>query len=110
VVTDGELRLERLADGWALAGAGVKRFSLVNEYLSYLSDRNYSPQTVRAYGFALLAFCRWLTSEGIDLGAVDTDVLLRYPPRAARPRFVADQGPMLCEWMVGEPTDMRRRR
>jgi integrase/recombinase XerD len=72
VVTDEELRLDRMADGWALAGAGVDRFALVNEYLSYLSDRNYSPQTVRVYGFSLLAFCRWLTSEGVELDAVDT--------------------------------------
>jgi integrase/recombinase XerD len=76
VVTDGEL--DRIAGGWALAGAEVDQFALVNEYLSYLSDRNYSPQTVRVYGFSLLAFCRWLTSEEISLGAVNTDVLLRY--------------------------------
>ena len=81
VVTDEELRLDRIAGGWALAGAEVDRFALVNEYLSYLSDRNYSPQTVRAYGFSLLAFCRWLTGEDIELDAVDTDVLLRYPRR-----------------------------
>jgi integrase len=61
-----------------LAGAEVDRFALVNEYLSYLSDRNYSPQTVRVYGFSLLAFCRWVTSEEISLDAVSTDVLLRY--------------------------------
>lgn len=77
-MTDEELRLDRIAGGWALAGAGVQRFVLVNEYLSYLSDRNYSPQTVRVYGFSLLAFCRWLTSEGVELDVVDTDVLLRY--------------------------------
>jgi hypothetical protein len=46
--------------------------------LSDLSDQNYSPQTVRVYGFSSLAFCRWLTSEEIDLDAVNTDVLLRY--------------------------------
>lgn len=78
VVTDGELRLDRIAGGWALAGAEVDRFALVNECLSYLSDRNYSPQTVRVYGFSLLAFCRWLTSENVDLDEVNTDVLLRY--------------------------------
>jgi hypothetical protein len=72
VVTDGELRLDRIAGGWALAGAEVDRFALVNEYLSYLSDRNYSAQTVRVYGFSLLAFCRWLTSEEVDLEIVNT--------------------------------------
>jgi len=73
-----DLRLERTADGFALAGAGAERFALVNDYLAYLVDRNYSPRTVRVYGFGLLAFCRWLSSEDIDLDAVTTDVLLRF--------------------------------
>jgi hypothetical protein len=77
VVSDEEVRLESIADCWALTGAGVNRFALVNEYLS-LADRNYSPQTVRVYGFSLLAFCRWLASEEIDLELVSTDALLRY--------------------------------
>jgi hypothetical protein len=34
VVTDEELRLDRIAGGWALASGGVDRFALVNEYLS----------------------------------------------------------------------------
>lgn len=51
---------------------------LVNDYLGYLADRNYSPQTVRAYAFSLLPFCRWLTDEAIALDAVTTDVLLRF--------------------------------
>ena len=57
---------------------GVSQFALVNDYLSYLSDRNYSPQTVRVYGFSLLAFCRWLMIENIALDTVSTDVLLQY--------------------------------
>jgi integrase/recombinase XerD len=77
-MVDSELRLERIAGGWALAGVGAERFVMVNEYLSYLADRNYSPQTVRVYGFSLLAFCRWLAGEEIALDAVTADVLLRY--------------------------------
>jgi site-specific recombinase XerD len=42
---------------------------LVDEYLAYLGDRNYSPKTVGAYGFDLLAFCRWLVDEDIELAA-----------------------------------------
>lgn len=72
------LRLERRGELWALAGAGAGRFGLVNEYLSYLADRNYSPRTVRAYGFDLLAFCRWLDVEDIALDAVTTEVLLEF--------------------------------
>ena len=33
---------------------------------------------MRAYGFDLLAFCRWLAAEGLGLGEVSTDVLLRF--------------------------------
>ena len=64
--------------GWVLAGADVDRFVLVNEYLGYLVDRNYSPRTVRTYAIGLLAFCRWLASEGVELASVTTDVLLRF--------------------------------
>ncbi len=78
MITDVDLRLDKLSDGWQLTGAEADRFRLVNDYLSYLSDRNYSSQTVRVYGFSLLAFCRWMTTEDIDLEAVTTDVLLRY--------------------------------
>ncbi len=31
---------------------------LINDYLGYLADRGYSPQTVRAYACGLLAFAR----------------------------------------------------
>src|SRR5438477_3381369 len=73
------LRLERDADGnWRLAGPGAGEFALVNDYLGYLADRNYSPRTARAYGFDLLAFCRWLIGERLGLEAVTTLVLLRF--------------------------------
>lgn len=61
-----------------LTGPGSAGFGLVNEYLAYLGDRNYSPKTVRACGFDLLAFPRWLASENLELAAVTTDVLLRF--------------------------------
>lgn len=74
-----DLRVARQGTAWRLLGdAAPDAVALVNDYLAYLDDRNYSPQTVRAYGFALLAFCRWLASEGIALEAVTTDVLLRF--------------------------------
>ncbi len=64
---------------WRLVGdAPDDTVALINDYLEYLGDRNYSPQTVRAYAFALLAFCRWLSSEGISVEAITTDVLLRF--------------------------------
>ena len=58
-MTDIEvLRLESRGVGWVLAGESAARFGLVEEYLSHLLDRNYSPATVRSYGYDLLSFCR----------------------------------------------------
>lgn len=51
VVQGSDLRLEERDGGWALSGPAAAGFPLVNEYLSYLVDRNYSSKTVRAYGY-----------------------------------------------------------
>jgi diketogulonate reductase-like aldo/keto reductase len=56
--SEADLRLAERDGGWALAGPAAARFGLVDEYLAYLADRNYSPKTVCAYGYDLLAFCR----------------------------------------------------
>jgi hypothetical protein len=77
---DYSLRLEQRGGDWLLAGLDADRFGLVNEYLGYLADRNYSPRTVRSYGFDLLAFCRWLAAERIEMAGVSTDVMLRFLP------------------------------
>lgn len=86
------LRLEVGTEvAWVLAGPAAGRYSLVNEYLGYLADRNYSPRTLRAYGYDLLAFCRWLEGEDIELGSVSTETVLdfmrhcRQTPIAGRP-------------------------
>ncbi|MGB9305402.1 MAG: site-specific integrase, partial [Mycobacterium sp.] len=50
---------------------------VVNDYLGYLADRGYSPRTVRAYAFDLLAFARWLVAEELALDGVTAEVLLR---------------------------------
>ena len=50
----------------------------MNDYLSYLTDRSFSPRTVRSYAYDLLHFCRWLSSEDIGLDAVVTDTLIRF--------------------------------
>jgi integrase/recombinase XerC len=75
---DGGLRVEERGGGWVLAGPAAAGFALVNEYLGYLVDRRYSPRTVRAYAFDLLAFCRWLAGEDLPLAGVSTEVLLRF--------------------------------
>jgi site-specific recombinase XerD len=73
---------------WFLRGSAVCRFALVNEFLGYLADRNFSPRTCRAYAFDLLAFARWLDAASVALSDVDTDVLLRFLTacREATPR------------------------
>src|ERR1700756_2223824 len=77
-MTEGEpgLRAELHGGRWQLAGAADG--DLINGYLSYLADRGFSPRTVRAYAFDLLAFARWLDGECITLGEVTTDVMLRF--------------------------------
>ena len=76
IARDPALRLVQGERGWRVEGSAVD--GLVNEYLGYLGDRNYSPMTVRAYGFDLLAFSRWLVQESLALDEVTTDVLLRF--------------------------------
>jgi site-specific recombinase XerD len=90
---DGPLRLEQRGEQWFLAGPDAARFTLVNDYLSHLADRNYSPRTVRGYGFDLLAFCRWLAAGDVGLGEVTTDVLLRYLAACRQARVPGRPGP-----------------
>jgi len=90
---EGDLRLEEHDGGWRLAGPAASRFGLANDYLAYLGDRNYSPRTVRAYGFDLLAFCRWLQGQGQALEAVTTDVLLAWLAACRAARLAGRPGP-----------------
>src|SRR5689334_18576493 len=63
---------------WQLCGTAAEEFGLVNEFLGYLADRNFSPRTCRAYAYDLLAFARWLAEEDLALLDVNVDVLLRF--------------------------------
>jgi site-specific recombinase XerD len=63
---------------WQLCGTAAEKFGLVNEFLGYLADRNFSPRTCRAYAYDLLAFARWLSGEQLGLAEVNVDVLLRF--------------------------------
>lgn len=72
------LRVDESAGEWRLAGSAIEPFALINEFLGYLADRNYSPRTIRAYAFDLLHFARWLAAERLALEAVTTDALLRF--------------------------------
>jgi hypothetical protein len=72
------LRAEQRDGRWWLAGPGAGELEVVNDFLGYLSDRGYSPRTVRSYAYDLLAFGRWLAGERLGLAEVRTDVLLRF--------------------------------
>jgi site-specific recombinase XerD len=78
MIRTGPLRVEHRGSNWELVGAGAAFFGLINQFLGYLADRAYSPQTVRAYAFDLLAFARWLLEQRIALEEITTDVLLRF--------------------------------
>jgi phenolic acid decarboxylase len=54
-----------------LSGTDAACFGLVNEYLAHLADRNCSPREV----LDLLAFCRWLRDEDVELARVTTAVM-----------------------------------
>jgi integrase/recombinase XerD len=88
-----DLHLEEHDGGWRLAGPAASHFGLANDYLAYLSDRHYSPRTVRAYGFDLLALCRWLHSQGQTLEAVTTDMLLAWLAACRQARLPGRPGP-----------------
>lgn len=92
-MTEG-LRVAGEDGQWRLVGDRAdEAVALVDDYLGYLADRNYSPQTVRAYAFALLAFCRWLRGEGIELGGITTDVLLRFLAACRQATVLGRPGP-----------------
>jgi site-specific recombinase XerD len=86
------LRAERRDGRWWLVGPGAGVVGEVNDYLGYLTDRGYSPGTVRSYAYDLLAFCRWLAEEGLGLGEVRTDVLLRFLAFCRSARLASQPG------------------
>jgi len=102
---DIDLRVVLENDQWQLFSEGAADVvTLVNDYLGYLTDRNYSPQTVRTYAFALLAFCRWLCSEDIELDAVTTEVLLAYLRACRQAKVAGRPGPNVLR-MDGQRAD-----
>lgn len=76
-MASNHLRVEQTDGVWQVTGAGSV-VEDINGYLAYLADRNYSPHSVRAYAFDLLAFARWLEDQRLTIDAVTTEVLLRF--------------------------------
>jgi site-specific recombinase XerD len=104
VSSEHDLRLEERDGAWALVGAAASQFGLVDEYLAYLADRNYSPKTVRAYGYDLLGFCRWLRVEDEPLAEVTTEVLLRFLRACREAKVPGRPGPNVVR-LSGRPAD-----
>ena len=73
-----QLTVGQNAGVWSLRGPRAADFAVVNEFLAYLADRNFSPRTGRAYAYDLLAFARWLVEADVVLSDVDVDVMLRF--------------------------------
>jgi integrase/recombinase XerD len=105
---DIDLRVVLEDNQWQLVAERTSDVvTLVNDYLGYLADRNYSPQTVRTYAFSLLAFCRWLSGEDIALEAVTTEVLLDYLRACRQARVGGRPGPNVVR-MDGRRADAYR--
>lgn len=58
------VRLELVDQGWRLSCLEEGLIAEANAFLGYLEDRNYSPRTIRTYGYGLVAFCRWMSTAG----------------------------------------------
>ena len=67
------------------------------QYLGYLQDRNYSPRTIRTYGYGLLAFCRWMEGTGVRLEKVDTDTVLAFLSSCRHERVTGRAGPNVLD-------------
>src|SRR6266508_27018 len=98
------LRLEERGEVWVLVGEAAARFGVVDEYLSHLLDRDYWPATVLDYGYDLLAFCRWLTEQDLELGAVATNVPLDYLKACREASVPGRPGPNVVT-MTGQRVD-----
>ena len=110
-MADNGIRLEAFGvGGWRLTGEATV-VADANAYLGYLQDRNYSPRTVRAYGYGLVAFCRWLQVVGLTPAGVVTDDVLGFLS-ACRQEQVPGRpwGRTWSTWPGSAPTGSRRRR
>jgi hypothetical protein len=82
---------------WRVTGPDPERVSAVNAYLGYLADRNYSPCTVRTYGYGLLAFVRWLASAELTIDAVATSDVLDFLAACGQETVKGRPGPNVLD-------------
>ena len=89
--------LERSSGSWRVSGGDPPLVRLPNEYLGYLEDRNYSPRTIRTYGYGLVAFCRWLAETNRGLEALVTDDVLAFLSACRAERVRGRPGPNVVD-------------
>lgn len=103
-MADNGIRLEAFGvGGWRLTGEATV-VADANAYLGYLQDRNYSPRTVRAYGYGLVAFCRWLQVVGLTPAGVVTDDVLGFLSACRLEQVPGRPGPNVVD-LAGQRTD-----
>src|SRR5450631_4318056 len=88
------VRLERDGDDWQLV--------CVDERL--VADGNYSPRTIRAYGYGLVAFTRWLHTSGLTADEVSPEDVLGFLTACRQERVKGRPGPNVID-LNGNRTD-----
>jgi site-specific recombinase XerD len=98
------VRLELVDQGWRLSCLEEGLIAEANAFLGYLEDRNYSPRTIRTYGYGLVAFCRWMSTAGLRVAAVTTDDVLTFLSACRQELVPGRPGPNVVD-LAGNRTD-----
>jgi site-specific recombinase XerD len=102
-------RVIATSDGHRIEGDG-EDVELVNQFLSHLRSRAFSPATVRAYAYDLLNFLRFLTERCARLTDVVATDLFDYLDWQQRPREgIGRRVVRLSEHRAAAPATMNRR-
>lgn len=98
------IMLESSCGSWRVVGGESALVALPNEYLGYLEDRNYSPRTIRTYGYGLVAFCRWMSETGRGFDELGTDDVLAFLSACRAETVRGRRGPNVVD-LAGNRTD-----
>ncbi len=96
--------LKPSSGSWRVSGGEPGLVRLPNAYLGYLEDRNYSPRTIRTYGYGLVAFCRWLAETNRGLEDLVTEDILAFLSACRAERVRGRPGPNVVD-LAGNRTD-----
>lgn len=80
------------SNGLFAVHGGGELVAQANAFLMTVTQRGFSPRTVRAYAHDLIVFFRWLASKRLGLSTIDESALLEYigeqRERGAKPRSI----------------------